>query len=358
MKNNSGFKNRYHTFFDRVLMKIVISLLFLLLCIVFISISSSLNVDSNLKYYQNSKLDYTVNLKDNNYYDTKSLGKDMQYIASLIDSIDVNFDYNFKTSDKLDYKYTYYVDAEIKVTGDNSDAVIYSKKENVIGEKTESKNNSDNFKIDQDLKIDYNKYNDIVKGFKTEYAINAKSNLILTLYVKVTDINGNELKKINANDSMKLTIPLSEQMVNVKMDYKEVNNSNTIKTYTDFKIKNKPLFSFGILFGIAFVIALVNLIVFLRKLSNKKTPYDKMLSKLLREYDRVIVEVKKNVIIGPEQNIIDVKSFEELLDARDNLEKPILFNEIHKGQKCEFIVKNSYEVYRYVLKLTDLENDK
>ena len=40
MKNNSGFKNRYHTFFDRVLMKIVISLLFLLLCIVFISISS------------------------------------------------------------------------------------------------------------------------------------------------------------------------------------------------------------------------------------------------------------------------------------------------------------------------------
>ena len=32
------------------------------------------------------------------------------------------------------------------------------------------------------------------------------------------------------------------------------------------------------------------------------------------------------------------------------------FKEIHKGQKCEFVVKNSYEVYRYILKLTDLEN--
>ena len=81
-----------------------------------------------------------------------------------------------------------------------------------------------------------------------------------------------------------------------------------------------------------------------------------MLSKILREYDRIIVEAKNNIIISPEQNIIDVKSFEELLDARDNLEKPIIFKEIHKGQKCEFVVKNSYEVYRYILKLTDLEN--
>ena len=356
MKKNSKFKNKYHTFFDRVLMKLALSLLFLLLCMILFVNSSSINFNSNLRYYQNSKLDYTVNLKDNNYYDTKKLGKDMQYIASLIDNIDVNFNYNFKTSDNLDFKYTYYVDSEIKVVSESSNAVIYSKKENIIDEKTESKANSNNFKINENLKIDYNKYNDIVKGFKTEYAINAKSNLILTLYVKVMDVNGNELKKINANDSMKLIIPLTEQMININMDYKEVNNSDTFKTYTDFKINNKLLFVLSLLFGIIFIISIIKLILFLKKLTSKKTPYDKMLSKILREYDRIIVEAKNNIIISPEQNIIDVKSFEELLDARDNLEKPIIFKEIHKGQKCEFVVKNSYEVYRYILKLTDLEN--
>ena len=53
----------------------------------------------------------------------------------------------------------------------------------------------------------------------------------------------------------------------------------------------------------------------------------------------------------------NVNSFEELLDVRDNLEKPILFYEIHKGQKSLFVVKSGNISYRYVLKLADLENN-
>ena len=50
-----------------------------------------------------------------------------------------------------------------------------------------------------------------------------------------------------------------------------------------------------------------------------------------------------------------VKNFNELLDVRDNLEKPIIFSEIHKGQKSVFIVRTANETYRYILKLVDLE---
>ena len=83
--------------------------------------------------------------------------------------------------------------------------------------------------------------------------------------------------------------------------------------------------------------------------------YDLTLAKILREYDRVIVNSKK--IVNMDGEVIDVKSFNELLDVRDNIEKPIIFSEIHKGLKSVFIVKTSNETYRYILKLADLENE-
>ena len=95
----------------------------------------------------------------------------------------------------------------------------------------------------------------------------------------------------------------------------------------------------------------------MRKTSAKKSLYDVTLSKILREYDRVIVNSKKIIDLNNEKEIIDVNSFTELLDVRDNLEKPIIFSEVHKGQKSVFIVKTSNETYRYVLKLADLEKE-
>ena len=92
--------------------------------------------------------------------------------------------------------------------------------------------------------------------------------------------------------------------------------------------------------------------MFINKTSPKKTLYDLTLAKILREYDRVIVNSKKIVNMDG-----DVKSFNELLDVRDNIEKPIIFSEVHKGLKSIFIVKTSNETYRYVLKLADLERE-
>ena len=54
-------------------------------------------------------------------------------------------------------------------------------------------------------------------------------------------------------------------------------------------------------------------------------------------------------------NIIDCYSFSELLDAQDTLKKPILYSEIVKNQKCEFVIVDDKNAFRYVLKAVDLE---
>lgn len=352
--DNKGFYLGYN---ERLLTKVVATIIFFILALVLFVASISIKTKNNVVYRQNSNLDYKVYLKPNNYYKTPYLEKNMKYIAALIDNINVTFNYNFSSNQPLDYKYTYYVKADVIVSDGESKAMnIYSRTENLVNPVTITNSNSSNFNINQDVKVNYETYNNLVKQFKSSYSISAQSNLILTLVVDIEDFKGN---KINAKDSgeiMKITVPLTEQMVDVKMESKEINNSNSVEVYKDFSISNKVTLILSIISIIVSLIFVIRLILFISKTSGKKSLYDVKLAKILREYDRVIVNSKK--IVELSKDVIDVNSFEELLDVRDNLEKPIIFKEIHRGLKSVFIVKTDSETYRYVLKLADLEKEE
>ena len=45
--------------------------------------------EQQLSYIEKSKLDYRVYLKENDFYESEYLGKNMSYIASLIDFINI-----------------------------------------------------------------------------------------------------------------------------------------------------------------------------------------------------------------------------------------------------------------------------
>lgn len=345
---------KYFGYNERLLIYVLSVIALIVISVVLFKNSISLNSKSDVTYKQTSNLDYKVALKPNKYYKEQYLNKGMQYIASLIDHIDVDFNYNFKASDKLNYKYIYYINADVKVTDSNDEnKTIYSRSEKITDEKIVTMENSDSFSIKENLKINYATYNDLVKGFKSSYAINADSNLELSLVIDIEDEKGNKIKSKDSDDKMTVKIPLTEQMINIKLDYRDINSSENAKVYKEVNISNKILFTLSIIFIVLAGISIILLSRFLSKTSRKKTAYEIALNKILREYDRVIITTRKRV--KETGTIVDVKSFEELLDARDNLEKPIIFNEIHKGQKCVFIVNSDNESYRYVLKQADLE---
>ena len=354
--NVKGKDKFYFSYELRFLMYIIAIVLCTILSCTFLMISISHKSKTNLTYKQTSNLDYKVYLKENNYYKEKYLNKDMQYIASLIDYINIDFNYNFKMNYNINYKYSYYIKSNILVT-DKSDVkkIIYTKEDKLIEDKLVHKNNSDEFNINEEFNIDYAKYNNLIKQFKSEYGINANSSLDLSLIVDVIDENGNKVMTSSDDNVMKISIPLTEQMINIGMDYKEINNSDNAEVYQEYNISNKVLFAISIIFMIGSLTSVVMLVLFLIKTTKKKTPYEILLSRILKEYDRVIINSKKDITLDGE--IVDVNSFEELLDVRDNLEKPILFYEIHKGQKSLFVVKSGSINYRYVLKLADLENN-
>ncbi len=350
-------KTKYVSYNQRLIANILLIVIFSILTIVLLVSSITIKSRSSVLYKQTSNLDYKVYLKENNYYDEPYLNKNMQYIASLIDNIDVSFNYNFNINQNINYTYMYYIKSDVLVMDSKDESkVIYKKSDKLTEPDYFTMDNSNGFSINKDIKIDYSKYNDLVKSFKNSYAISADSNLVLSLCIEIKDEKGNIIKSIDSSDTMKLTIPLTEQMINIGMDYKEVNNSDNIKVYKDFSIQNSILFALSLLSLIILVVVVIRLLLFIRKTTSKKSIYDITLSKILKEYDRVIVNSRKMIDINGA--VVDVDSFNELLDVRDNIEKPIIFHEIHKREKSIFIVKTENETYRYTLKLVDLEKDQ
>ena len=111
MQKKTVVKHKFKTYF--------ISFLAIFLMITsFFLIYSSLNIKTSsnvalLTYSEKSNLDYKVYLKKNDYFKEKYLPKNRQYIASIIDYIDVFYDYTFSSSKHIDAKYKYKVVAKI-----------------------------------------------------------------------------------------------------------------------------------------------------------------------------------------------------------------------------------------------------
>jgi len=92
---------------------------------------------------------------------------------------------------------------------------------------------------------------------------------------------------------------------------------------------------------------------------NKETKYQKAVKKILNTYDRVIITLEdKNTIVNNDKNdVYTVKSFLELLDVRDTIEKPILYYKVN-SVKTEFYVQDTDKTYKYTMKESDFEEKK
>ena len=339
----------------RITLYVTLILIFIGAGILCINTALSMVTTHQFFYTETSNLDYKTCLRENEYFTEKCLDKGQQYIANIIDYIDAEFKYNFNASNVFDYNYKYTITAGVVATEKNdSSKILYNPKpEILVEEKTGNMKKSNNFNIDEKVKIDYVKYNKLMNSFRKDYTLTLDSNLIITLSVK---IDGNYEKvedKIQTEQNITLTIPLSEQTLDIKMDYKDINNSETLSLKTTNDLINKIFYGLTAFFGILTLIFIILLLRFLSKISVKKSTYEKTLEKIMKEYNQIIVETKRAPNFDATK-VFEIDSFEELLDVRETIIKPILFIKINK-EKSYFVISNGDELYRYVLKAADLE---
>lgn len=331
------------------------SIILLLISLLLIKNSVQLNGKIiNLGYSENGYADYKVYLKKNSYYDKKFLPSGMKYVANIINSINSKFNYEIHADENMNFKYKYKIVGELVISDPiDTSKVLHTKKYDLLKEKTETIN-SNNFVINEDIDIDYDYYNSYVNSYKMDYGLAVDSKLVVTMDIKVEGIYEEEIEKLNREQQLQISIPLSEQTINIDILSDKINENGNISTPIKANIKNKLLFVLAIMI-LLISLSGISLAIYLYLQNRKKNIYNITVNKILKEYDRIIVNGNVELNENNIPNKIYPETFEEMVDASQTLNAPILYYEVIKNEKCFFVIIKGDTMYKYRLTRAYLE---
>lgn len=315
--------------------------------------------ESIIGYNEVGNIDYKVFLKENNYYQEQYLGKDMQYVASIIKDIVPTFTYEMHSEEEMEYTYNYKVSADLIISDPNDNNKVLYKRPSLLVKDTKEKVTGGSFRVDQEVSINYDEYNNYVNAFKKEYALSVNSKLVLTFNIDVTGKSPLLKEDFKKSSKLVIAIPMSEQTINIGIDTSDINNSGTLERNYMSQIKKPVALVLGIIVGLL-SLALLYIVIYNFLTNRSKTDvYKATIKSILREYDRAIVSSKTaDTIDESKYNVIEVPRIEELLDAHDSTGKPILYNEDTENDISTFIIVSDEILYKYSVVRKELEEQE
>ena len=223
----------------------------------------------------------------------------------------------------------------------------------VTTRKNESLENINKLNINEDVVVDYDLYNKKALAVKNSYGVDVSGELNLKYIINVYGkLEGFE-RDIKDTQEIYVKIPLLSNKVDVNLYNTELESAK----YSNFdkpRVTNSYLLYLGIVLLIVAVIIGLLVIAFIYSVTPKKTKYCALRDGILKDYGHIIVNSKKIPKIE-KYNIIDCYSFSELLDAQKLVDKPIVYYEIVKNQKCMFFLIGENDIYKFVLKECDID---
>lgn len=298
--------------------------------------------DRVVTYNEDSDVSYNVCLDKNNVYN-ECLKEGMEYLSVLTNRINTRFQYHADFSTEIEYDLKYKVSAITKIYS-NDNKILFEKEEEVISPKRIAATSTE-INILQIVEFDYKKYADLVNNYISTYAEEANASVDLVFYL----IEPTETRKLSA-----LNIPLVGQTYNI---------SKEIISYKDMQvnIKNNYWNDVNSVYGVVGTACLLILTFFVFRITKllvvvngNKSKYEVELYKILKDYDNYIVMTKDGYEFDENKTILKVSSFKELLDARNTLNKPIIYTKIN-NVKSEFVIEDESVIYKYIMKEADFE---
>ena len=344
--NNKAEAPKGHFGFEkRVILMGSLTVISFVLAIIFCYQAINYSDIDNVSYSERSSVTYSVCLNDNDYYKGQCQSSGMQYISTLTKSIPVVFNYNINYSSAVNYKLDYYILGKTVIYDrDDASKVLY-RDDKLLSERKSVEGTDVIAKLNTKIDVEFKEKNDFVNGYKSKYALNSLASYDVVLYVD--DGKGpREVASVSIPLSMQ-TFGISEEIVANDDQLVSMEKAGLASINTVFGLV-------GGVFGIIGAVILVKLIKLIYVTIDGGSPYEKKLNQILAEYDRVIVMSKSEYKINPDKQFIKLDSFFELLDARDTLEKPIIYERVN-SVKSYFYVEDDERIYRYAMKESDFE---
>ena len=307
-----------------------------------------------VSYNETSDINYKVYLKENSFFDNNYLESDKQYIASLIEYIDSNFKYKLSLEEKdVEYKYSYRIEANVDVKETNSNNSLFNKSYELLPLK-ENISSSREVLINENIKIDYNYYNDLIHKFIMAYNLgDTESVLTINMYVNVIgaceDFEENQSKE----SVMSLSIPLTTKTVGVDLSNNLINNENLVMKCKTVNSNRNIFLALGIIFSL-FGLGLVGITIkYEIETRTAETIYEKELKKILNNYGSYIQTLGSEFQFKGYQ-LLRVNSFNDMLEIRDTIRQPILLKENNQKNGAYFVIPSNTKIlYVYRLKVSD-----
>ena len=223
---NKKEKNNHYVEIRNISLMIGITFIVGIICLI---VYYNKSINHTMSYDERSDVDYKVLLKENEFFKDNYLDQNKGYIASLIDKIDTKFKYLISFEETLNYNYSYKIISSIDVTDSINNTNLYHFTEDLVNK--ELVKSHGNLIINEKLDIDYQKYNEVISKFKEVYQLrNVESNLNISLYVNIEDIDRSKTTQFMNKKVSTMKIPLTLNTVSVDVQNETINNqSNKIE---------------------------------------------------------------------------------------------------------------------------------
>lgn len=302
----------------------------------------------SISYEETSSLDYKVWLLDNKFYDSDYLDEEYDVVASSIKDIELDFDYLLRLSNYVQGSSYYMINSKIIAyqKGDNTKRKIWDY-EKIILDKVITNYDVDSLVINNtdSFKVDYQFYKDLMNKYQKNYKVSLVGDLIIEIRVKTDLVYDNFKDNIDLEEKvMEVVIPLTDNIVSIAKKDIDDNRQELIEkgeSYINYVKLSLSVISLILAFGLCIYMG-----ISLVKIIGIDSKYIKNLKKILKTYGSVIVDVDSiNIEKGVHE--IKVSSFYELLDAQQELKKPILFYNVKPNKKAIFAIKYDDDMLIY-----------
>lgn len=329
------------------------SMIFLIISIIFIFTYIKLNQDFYIKYSEKAKIDYKVNLEENEFYKETYVGQNTNVVASLIKNIETQFKYNLNLEEEQEYMYTYKILAEIEVREKNKTNPIYESKEELV-KKDIQNSNEKTLEIVENLTIDYDEYNNKINKFINFYELdNITSNLTLNMYLNVENkYNGKTINK--AEKVMSLEIPLTTKTVDISMESRVIENDGEILIKESEYQNIEYILLIGLIALFISLIILIKLIKNIIETRSAEKMYDQEIKKILFDYKNYIQKINSELDTS-DYKVLEIESFEEILETSAKIHAPILMYTENK-ERTKFFVRDREMLFVYILGVQEIRN--
>lgn len=346
---------RYHkmkVFKNKFYIRMIVSLLFLSIFIFCLSFGIYREDSYNIDKREKGITDYRVYMNKDDVYTKDYQESGLSYVSSTIDYVLANYNYDLKYDKGVLINCNYEIKSTLVIRELGINGNVLYETEYQDNDTINSVSKVKKLSLNEDVKIDYKKYNAYVEDYKKKYGVSVDAEVKTVMVINEKSIYNDE-EVFSETRELSTSVPLGEHTLKISVN-------NPIDS--DAKLKGNKVIKFNLMFVcLSFIFGIVSFVCVFKTVSlffkyqKLKTIYDVKLSKILKEYDRIIVETKATELNQKFKNVITVNRFEELVDVRDNTEEPILYVNIETGKHANFMIINNDSLYVYDFNIENMK---